>query len=46
MDTRIAGGDSKKEALRMLRRRLSDEVFRRLLLDEVVPVIAAMELAA
>jgi transposase len=34
VDGRIARGDSKKEALRLLRRRLSDEVFRRLLLDE------------
>jgi hypothetical protein len=31
----MAAGDSKTEALRMLRRRLSDEVFRRLLMDEV-----------
>lgn len=34
IDARISRGDSKKEALRMLRRRLSDEVFRRLLQDE------------
>ena len=33
-DARIAAGDDKTEAIRMLRRRLSDEVFRRLLLDE------------
>lgn len=34
LEARIAAGDDKKEAIRMLRRRLSDEVFRRLLLDE------------
>jgi transposase len=34
VEHRIATGDTKTEALRMLRRRLSDEVFRRLLLDE------------
>jgi len=34
VERRMAGGDSKTEALRMLRRRLSDEVFRRLLVDE------------
>ena len=32
--SRIARGDDKTEAMRMLRRRLSDEVFRRLLTDE------------
>lgn len=32
---RMAGGNTKVEALRALRRRLSDEVFRRLLADEV-----------
>ncbi len=31
---RLAAGDSKTEATRMLRRRLSDEVFRRLLTDQ------------
>jgi transposase len=31
---RIAAGDTKTEAIRALRRRLSDEVFRRLTLDE------------
>ena len=31
---RMHGGDSKTEALRLLRRRISDEVFRRLLIDE------------
>lgn len=34
IECRMAAGDSKTEALRMLRRRLSDEVFRRLLVDE------------
>jgi len=34
VERRMAAGDSKTEALRMLRRRLSDEVFRRLLVDE------------
>jgi hypothetical protein len=34
MERRIASGDTKTEALRLLRRRLSDEVFRRLLADE------------
>ena len=34
LETRIAAGNSKTEALRLLRRRLSDEVFRRLLADE------------
>jgi transposase len=34
VERRIASGHSKTEALGMLRRRLSDEVFRRLLLDE------------
>jgi transposase len=31
---RVAAGDTKLEAIRALRRRISDEVFRRLLLDE------------
>lgn len=34
VDGRIARGDPKKEAVRLLRRRLSDEVYRRLLLDD------------
>jgi transposase len=46
MDTRITRGDSKKEAIRMLRRRLSDEVFRRLLLDEAMPIMTENRLAA
>jgi hypothetical protein len=31
---RIETGDTKTEALRLLRRRISDEVYRRLLADE------------
>jgi len=46
VDARTGRGDSKREALRMLRRRLSDEVFRRLLLDEVAPTVAEVTLAA
>jgi transposase len=48
---RMAGGDTKTEALRLLRRRISDEVYRRLLADEQptntclsrkeIPVVAA-----
>jgi transposase len=33
---RLATGDTKTEALRLLRRQLSDEVFRRLLADETL----------
>jgi len=33
---RLAAGSTKTEALRLLRRRLSDEVFRRLLVDETL----------
>jgi len=32
----LAAGDTKTEALRLLRRRLSDEVFRRLRADETM----------
>jgi transposase len=35
LDARLAAGDATTEALRLLRRRLSDEVLRRLLADEV-----------
>lgn len=35
---RMANGDNNKEALRLLRRRLSDEVFRRLLSDETAVI--------
>ena len=34
---RMIAGDTKTEALRLLRRRISDEVFRRLLADEQEP---------
>jgi transposase len=34
VERRMVAGDTKTEALRLLRRRLSDEVFRRLLVDE------------
>lgn len=33
LQVRMASGDDRREALRLLRRRLSDEVFRRLLVD-------------
>jgi transposase len=46
LDARIDAGDSKTEALRALRRRLSDEVFRRLLADEAPPVEQYQRLAA
>ncbi|HEY1633943.1 MAG TPA: IS110 family transposase [Acidimicrobiales bacterium] len=38
VEGRLAAGDTKTEALRMLRRRLSDEVFRRLIADEAPPL--------
>jgi transposase len=38
---RLASGDRKTEALRLLRRRLSDEVFRRLRVDEELRHVAA-----
>ena len=34
VDRRISAGNSKTEAIRLLRRRISDELFRRLLADE------------
>jgi transposase len=34
IDRRLANGDTKREAIRALRRRISDEVFRRMLIDE------------
>ena len=43
---RMAAGDTKTEAIRALRRRLSDEVFRRLLADETTPVAATASLTA
>jgi transposase len=36
VERRMAAGDTKTEALRLLRRRISDEVLRRLLADETV----------
>jgi hypothetical protein len=41
---RVAAGDTKLEAIRALRRRISDEVFRRLQADEAAR--AALPLAA
>ena len=46
LDARLNGGDSKTEALRKLRRRLSDEVLRRLLADEMRPVATETPMAA
>ena len=49
LDTRLAAGDSQIEAMRMLRRRLSDEVFRRLLADENTTTVtsdAGLQVAA
>jgi transposase len=43
VEHRMSKGDTKTEALRMLRRRLSDEVFRRLLADEVAHNTGATE---
>ena len=43
---RMAAGDTKTEAIRALRRRLSDEVFRRLLTDETERVRATTVLTA
>jgi hypothetical protein len=38
---RLAAGDTKTEAIRALRRRLSDEVFRRLQADEAANPLAS-----
>jgi transposase len=46
VEGRMTKGDTKTEALRLLRRRLSDEVLRRLLADQVAPVEDAFALAA
>src|SRR2546425_270512 len=46
VQSRIAAGDDKTEALRLLRRRLSDEVFRRLLIDAMQGDRVACEPAA
>lgn len=43
---RMAAGDTKTEAIRALRRRLSDEVFRRLTVDEHARIRAASALTA
>jgi len=43
---RMAAGDTKTEAIRALRRRLSDEVFRRLTTDEMARAQAATALTA
>ncbi len=37
VDRRMTNGDTKTEALLLLRRRISDEVFRRRITDEVQP---------
>jgi transposase len=46
LDKRVAAGDTKTEAIRALRRRLSDEVFRRLRVDETARAAAAAALTA
>jgi transposase len=46
VDHRRAAGDTKTEALRALRRRLSDEVFRRLLRDDAAQAAAAAPFTA
>jgi transposase len=43
---RMAAGSTKTEAIRLLRRRLSDEVFRRLCIDETARSMAAASLTA
>jgi hypothetical protein len=44
VERRMATGDTKTEAFRLLRRRLSDEVFRRLLDDEAIQSAASSDL--
>ncbi len=39
VERRMSKGDTKTEAIRLLRRRLSDEVFRRLIVDEAAQTI-------
>lgn len=46
VEHRMASGDTKTEALRLLRRRVSDEVFRRLLADHVSMINAPSQIAA
>lgn len=41
IEARMAGGKTKTAAIRLLRRRLSDEVLRRLLIDEAAATSAA-----
>ena len=43
---RLAAGDTKTEAIRALRRRISDEVFRRLRVDEAATATGSLGLAA
>jgi transposase len=43
---RRAAGDTKKEAIRALRRRISDEVFRRMWQDHLLTVVASAHAAA
>ena len=45
-DHRLAMGDTRAEAIRALRRRISDEVFRRMRLDEAARVARTADLAA
>lgn len=46
LEARLKAGDTKAEALRMLRRRLSDEVLRRVVADETRPARAVVAIAA
>jgi transposase len=46
LERRLRAGDTKTEAYRALRRRLSDEVFRCLLADEVAHAVAPLPLTA
>jgi transposase len=43
LERRMSAGDTKTEAIRLLRRRLSDDVFRRLLADEAGQTIKASD---
>jgi transposase len=45
LEKRLRMGNTKTEAIRALRRRLSDEVFRRMLQDEALPATATAPLA-
>ena len=44
-EQRVAGGDTKTEAIRALRRRISDEVYRRMRRDEAVRAAVLQEVA-